>query len=302
MTVAVFGATGKTGKHLVPALLEAGHDVLALGRDPARLAALDARATTAEADLLRPAGLAEILADCETVVSLAHARFAEVILAALPPGCRRVILTGSVRRFTTLPDPAADAVRRAESAFAESGRPGVMLHPSMIYGTAEERNVNRILDRLEAWPRGLPLVVPLPDGGRHLVQPVYYEDVVAAFVAAVDRPEATGAPIVLAGPEPMRYADMVRACAAAYGRTALVPPLPTAVLVGTARLTAALGLTPPFSPAEIRRAAEDKSFDVAAMKTRLGVTPRPFAEGLERVMARRRRGLAAAAASGHDGP
>ena len=31
--------------------------------------------------------------------------------------CQRVVLTGSTRRFTTLPDPAADAVRAGEAAF-----------------------------------------------------------------------------------------------------------------------------------------------------------------------------------------
>jgi nucleoside-diphosphate-sugar epimerase len=292
MTVAILGATGKTGRYLVPALLDAGREVLALGRDRGRLAALDPRCRTAIIDLEAPHGLDATLAEAAVVVSLAHARFAEAVLGALPADCKRVVLTGSVRCFTALPDPAADAVRRAEAAFRASGRPGVMLHPSMIFGALEERNVNRILDTIAAWPRFLPVVVPLPDGGRHMVQPVYYEDVVAAFVAAVLRDEAPGEPIVVAGAAPLSYAAMVRACAGAYDRRAHILPLPMPLLVAAAALS-------PVSAAELRRTAEDKSFDVTDMIARLGVRPRPFADGLARAMARRH--TAALAGDGANG-
>jgi nucleoside-diphosphate-sugar epimerase len=295
MTVAVLGATGKTGRYVVPALLDAGREVLALGRDRGRLTALDPRCRTAVVDLEVPRGLDVALAEAAIVVSLAHARFAETILGALPAACERVVLTGSVRLFSTLPDPAADAVRRAEAAFRASGRPGVMLHPSMIFGAPEERNVNRILDLIDGWPGLLPVVVPLPGGGRHRVQPVYYEDVVAAFVAAVLREEAPGDPIVVAGPAPLSYAAMVRTCAAACGRRAHILPLPMPLLAAVAALS-------PVSADELRRTAEDKSFDITDLTARLGVAPRPFADGLADVVARRRAGtLAGGGASGHSG-
>ena len=71
-----------------------------------------------------------------------------------------------MRRFTRLPDPAADEVRAGETAFAASGRRGVMLHPGLIYGAPDERNVNRILRYAARWPRGGPVPFPLPAGGR----------------------------------------------------------------------------------------------------------------------------------------
>jgi hypothetical protein len=43
---------------------------------------------------------------------------------------------------------------------------------------------------------------------------------------------------------------------------------------------ATIGLRPPFNAAEIRRAAETKRFDVTELRTRLGVVPRGFADGL----------------------
>lgn len=280
MIVAVLGASGKTGRYVAARLARDGHRVVAIGRSAERLARIDAPVETRRADLEDAASVRAALAGAEIVVSLAHARFAAAVLDALPPSCRRVVLTGSTRKFTALPDTAAEAVRAGEAAFLASGKPGVMLHPSMIYGAPDDRNVNRLLRLFRRWPRFLPVVVPLPDGGRHLVQPVFVDDAVEAFAAAVARPEATGAAIVVAGPEPIAYADFVRACAAAVGRRAHVLPLPSALLIGLARLMAALGLSPPFDAAELRRAAETKRFDIAALRDRLGVAPRPFADGL----------------------
>ena len=203
------------------------------------------------------------------------------MLAALPEDDpARLVLTGSVRIFTRLPDPAADAVRDGMAAFERSGRRGVVLLPSMIFGAPEERNVNRLIALFRRLPRWLPIPVPLPDGGRHLVQPVFYEDMVAAFVAAIEKPDADGPPIVVAGPAPITYAELVRTVAAALGRRIVVVNLPIAALAGVVGKLSELGVPLPFSAAEIRRAGEDKRFDVAPLRARLGIAPRGFAEGL----------------------
>ena len=280
MKVAVLGATSKTGRYLIPRLAEGGHEVTVIGRSRERLDRLDARARRARADLERPGEVSKALVGAECVVSLAHARFTEAVLAALPHTCCKVVLTGSLRKHTRLPDPAADAVRAGEVAFLDAGREGVMIHPSMIFGAPEDRNVNRVLRYLQRWPAWLPAIVPLPDGGRHLLQPVFVDDMVAALAAAVERSEASGPPIEVAGPEPISYAEMVRACARALGRRALILPIPASFLVAVARVVAAFGVRLPASAAELGRAAEDKRVDVSAMRERLGVTPRPFAEAL----------------------
>lgn len=286
MHVAVLGATGKTGRHVVARLCEAGHAVAAVGRSERRLAELDPRARPAVADLERPETVRPALEGADCVVSLAHAGFTATLLDALPASCRRVVLTGSTRKYTALPDPAAEAVRAGETAFAASGVPGFLLHPTMIYGAAGERNVSRLLALFRRWPRWLPLVVPLPDGGRHTVQPVYFDDMVAAVVAAAGAPGEGQTTLVVAGPEPIAYAQMVRLCAAAVGRRARVVPVPLGLLTGAAILCRALRLPVPFGPDELRRACEDKAFDVTPLRDRLGIAPRPFADGLA-AMARR---------------
>ena len=63
-TIAIFGATGRTGKRLVAAALAAGHTVRALARDPSRVAAQPGL-TVVAGDVLDPAAVAQVLAGCD---------------------------------------------------------------------------------------------------------------------------------------------------------------------------------------------------------------------------------------------
>jgi uncharacterized protein YbjT (DUF2867 family) len=286
MKVALVGATGMTGRRALVALLTRGHDVVAVGRNPERLASLDPRAERRIGDFDRPETLPAALAGVDAVAYVAHAKHTKFVLDAMAPGIPLVV-TGSMRVFTKLADPAADAVRAALDTFAESGRPGLILLPAMIYGAPEDRNVGRILRLLARFPKSLPIPVPLPDGGRHTVQPVHVDDLAECIAAAISCTSIGANPVVIAGPEPIAYARMVRECAAALGRRVWIVPVPVGLLATAARLVGAIGLRPPFDAAELRRAAEDKAFDVSAMRTLLGVVPRPFAQGVaEKVAAR----------------
>ena len=133
------------------------------------------------------------------------------VLAAGPPGARYVFL-GSTRKFTRWPDAHGSGVLAGEEAFLASGRAGVMLHPTMIYGALGEDNVQRLAALLCRLP-----IVPLPGGGRALVQPIHQDDLTrciqAALATAWDGPHT----LVVAGPSPLPYADFVRAVALAAG-------------------------------------------------------------------------------------
>jgi len=153
-----------------------------------------------------------------------------------------------------------------------------MLHPTLIYGAEGEDNVRR----LAALLRRLPLV-PLPEGGRALVQPIHQDDVTRSILAALDQDWPEPAAIVIAGPAPLAYADFVRAVAIAAG---LGPPhivtIPLPLVIAGAALTGFVPGMPTIRPAEARRLVEDKAFDVAPMTTILGVRSIALADGLAR--------------------
>ena len=73
MKLTIFGASGRTGTHLAEQALAAGHDVVALMRNPAKLTLRHERLRVAQGDLTDEAAVAEAV------------RGADAVLAALSP-------------------------------------------------------------------------------------------------------------------------------------------------------------------------------------------------------------------------
>ncbi|WP_433323316.1 NAD(P)-dependent oxidoreductase [Spirillospora sp. CA-294931] len=69
MRIAVLGATGGIGRHIVTQALHDGHTVTAAVRDPARLGLNHPRLTVARADALDPASLKDVVAGTDAVLS-----------------------------------------------------------------------------------------------------------------------------------------------------------------------------------------------------------------------------------------
>ena len=271
----VIGASGRSGSALCRAILQSGGKIQPVVRSAARWAATDLPGAPLLADLTAPTALRAALAHATHIVSCAHARHAAAILRDAPAGAQFVFL-GSTRKFTRWPDAHGDGVLAGEAAFLASGRPGVMLHPTMIYGAQGEDNVRRLAALLRRAP-----VVPLPNGGAALVQPIHQDDLTACILAALARIWDGPHALVVAGPEKLAYADFVRAIALAAG---LQPPrilkLPVWPLLAASILTRLPGL-PTIRAAEIRRLLEDKAFDIGPMHAMLGIMPRPLAAGLQ---------------------
>lgn len=273
--VTVIGASGRSGATLCRSLAADGIPVIPVVRNPERWAATGLPGTPRVADLKDAAALRAALADATRIVSGAHARHAPAILAAAPPAAR-IVLMGSTRRFSRWADAHGDGVRAGEAALLASGRNGVILHPTMIYGAQGEDNVQR----LAALMRRLP-VAPLPGGGRALVQPIHQDDVTASLRAALARDWAAPRALVIAGSEAIRYADFLRAvCRAAGVRVPPVLPVPLAPLLALSPLTRLLPFLPTVRASELRRLTEDKGFDIGPMRAELGVEPRPLEAGL----------------------
>jgi nucleoside-diphosphate-sugar epimerase len=275
MVLHVIGASGRSGVALCQSLAADGAAFTPVVRNAAKWQATGLPGLPAVADLWDHGALAQSLGAATIVVSCAHARHAEAILAAAPTGARFVFL-GSTRKFTRWPDSHGLGVLAGEAAFHRSGRSGVMLHPTMIYGSQGEDNVQRLARLLRRLP-----IVPLPGGGQSLVRPIHQDDVTRAIRAAIAGPWEGPESLVVAGADPVRYADFIRAIARAAG---LPPPRIVAVPGGLLRRVAPLTRLTPGVPtirgAEVQRLLEDKSFDIAAMQQRLGVTPMGLAVGL----------------------
>lgn len=275
--IAVLGATGNTGKRLLRRLAQEGASVIAIARTLSRLQELaggkvEVRSANAAGD---PASLRDALKDAAIVVNVAHARYTRALIGALPDPATRLITLGSTRKFTNFPDQKAAEVIDAEAAYME-GVCGTILHPAMIYGGADN-NISRIIRFVRLVP-----VVPLPLAGRALLQPIHIDDVVQCLVAVI-RNDPGKEPLIIAGLAPLAYADVVRVCGRAAGRQVMVLPMPLLLMRILAWLSQLVPGLPHVSSDEVRRLLEDKAFDIAPMRARLGVTPCGFEEGLARM-------------------
>jgi uncharacterized protein YbjT (DUF2867 family) len=280
--VHIIGASGRSGIALSRSLSADNVSLVPVVRDPAKWRSAGMAVPARLADLTDAARLRDALRDATHIVSCAHARHTAAVLAAAPSDARFVFL-GSTRKFTRWPDAHGNGVLAGEAAFVTSGRSGMMLHPTMIYGAQGEDNVQR----LAAMLRRLP-IVPLPSGGSALVQPIHQDDVTRAIRAALDRAWQGPNTLVIAGPAPLPYADFVRAVARASGRRQpRIVALPAGGLMTIAGILRYIPLLPGIDPAEVRRLLEDKSFDVQPMIETLGFTPISLQDGLARTFTRR---------------
>lgn len=277
--VHVVGASGRSGVALCRALMARGTPFVPVVRSAARWAVTGLPGEPRVADLANPAALAAALGDARRVASCAHARFVPAVLAAAS-GAGRFAFLGSTRKFTRWPDAHGLGVIAGERAFLASGQPGAMLHPTMIYGAQGEDNVQRLARLLRRVP-----AVPLPGSGRNLVQPIHQGDVTRCLIAALEREWGGPESVVIAGPAPLPYRAFVGAVAAAAGLPPpRIVPVPLALLRAVAPLARLAGL-PRVRGAELRRLMEDKAFDIAPMRERLGVAPIALQEGLAALFA-----------------
>ena len=258
--IALTGATGFIGRHLLSELPRAGIRVRALLRRPAALPPETSGAVVG--DLTRPRDMAAALRGVDAVVhsaGLAHAMSgrpeddyralnteATVALAraAERAGVGRFVFLSSIRAQVgpSAPGPVreadepvpTDAYGRsklaAERALAELDLDWAALRPVVVYGAGAKGNVAALLAAAR-------LPVPLPFGAlpgrRSLVSAGALADAVALILRA---PGALRRPFLVAEPGPPTVPEMIAALRAGLGRRPGLLPLPAAILGLGARL------------------------------------------------------------------
>ena len=141
-----------------------------------------------------------------------HARApAELFHACAAAGVRNVIQVSalgadaSARTQYHLSKKAADDVLRALPLR------GAIVQPSLVYGPGGTSAT--LFNKLAVAP-----VLPFPEGGRMLVQPVHIDDVVAGIVRLVEDPPPALATMAFAGPEPIELREYLAQLRATLGQ------------------------------------------------------------------------------------
>ena len=277
--VLLTGATSQVGRFLLPRLLDAGHEVLAVSRQsmPDR-----ERSSWVVGDL-RDDGFACPLAQALVHIAPLHL-LPEVLSGFLAAGGRRVICFGTTSRYSKAAsaDPKEQALVRAqvaaEARVAElceaAGADWTLFRPTLIYGAGTDRNVALIAYLIRRFG-----IFPLFGKASGLRQPVNADDLAAACVAALSEPRSFNRAYDLTGGETLSYRQMVERIFASVGRRPRFVSVPLgffgAVMWCVSRIPRFKGLNLEMA----RRMNEDMVFDSSSAARDFGYSPRGFEPG-----------------------
>lgn len=244
--IAVIGATGHIGSYLVPRLVQAGHDVVAVSRgsrEPYHYSAAwqSVERVTADRSAEEAAGtfgerIAALEADAVVDLLCFTPESAQQLVDALRPRrpllvhCGTIWVHGPAARVPVTEDEPrtpygeygtgkAAIERLLHRETRSGGVPSIVLHPGHISGPGW--HVITPAGNLDprVW-RALALGEPLalPDRGLGVLHHVHADDVAQAFELALSRPAAIGSSFHVVSEQAMTLRGLAEAVAAWFGR------------------------------------------------------------------------------------
>lgn len=266
----VTGASGAIGHFLLPRLLGAGYEVIALSR--VERAGDDARLQWRVGDLdhaMPELPALDFVASCGPLDAFSR------WFARTPVRTARVVAFSSMSIESK--HDSADAVERALAGRLRAAEELVattahthacqwtVLRPTLIYGAALDRSLTPLAHFAQRWR-----VFPRIAAARGLRQPVHADDLAAACVVAAANPRSAGRTYALGGGERLAFAEMLERVHASLPFGAVPLPLPLPLLRVLARLV------PTVRAAALDRLGRDLVAADRAAVDDLGWTPRAF--------------------------
>ena len=231
--VLVLGASGYIGSHLIPRLVERGHEVRAAGRRPETLQGRDwTGVETVRADALGPESLGRALEGIELVYYLIHSMasgksFPEldrraamnVREAAERAGVGRIVYLGGLQPREAASMHLASrmetgTVLRDGSVAVTEGRAGIIVGP----GSAAFEVIRDLVYHL-------PVMVT-PRWVDSLTQPIALDDLLEYLLRLPDTETPGDHTYDVGGPEALRYRDLLSRFAGVIGKRLLIVPVP----------------------------------------------------------------------------
>jgi NADH dehydrogenase len=285
MTVAVVGATGFVGSHVVPHLAAAGHRVIAVSRKGERRPGWGEGIDTRAADVSTGTGLEGALDGADAVVHLVAIpretggrTFEEinvrgtgrVVIAAEHAGARRIV---HLSAMGVIDDPKLAYLSskwRGEQLVRGSSLEWVVLRPSLLFGPGDGF-FNIVKTTLRWWSPG---VVAIPGKGDARFQPLAAADLAIGVEKSLTEADRAGSVYELGGPDHLTYREIVDEVSRVTGikriKVGMPIPLISALTVATDRVLPIF----PVSHDQIASLQRPNFTEPDAFERTFGVKPR----------------------------
>jgi NADH dehydrogenase len=281
------GATGFVGQNMLGRLLDEGHTVRALVRDPAKVGELaQSEVELVPGDVVAGTGVDQSMHGCHAVIHLVgiivekgsntfervhHLGTRNMVEAAKRAGIRRFIHMSAL-------GVRADGVAayqitkwRGEEEVRRSGLPYCILRPSLSFGPGDG-----FVTQMIATMRSAPVFRPVPGNGLPKFRPIFIDDVTACFARALTAEAATNQTIELGGPDELTLNQVLAEIARCAGVSKPAIHIPMPLMFAGAFLLQAVLKTPPVTVDQLRMLREGSTCDIEPMIRMLGVRPRGF--------------------------
>ncbi|MES1245472.1 MAG: NAD-dependent epimerase/dehydratase family protein [Acidobacteriota bacterium] len=316
MKVLVTGGTGFTGKALVRRLIDLGHQVVALDSKEG-LKTREIRDWGAEVILgsvtdmdvvrraVRGAEVVHHVAAAFREMDVPESHYYDVNVngtrnvfqAALDEGVRKVVSCSTCGVHGNVDHPPAgeeapiqpaDYYQRtkweAEPVALEFSRRGLgttILRPAAIYGPGDPERFHLIFKRVA---KG---TFPMFGSGRTLYHPLYIDNLVDAFVLAMEDGRGDGEAYLIADEQYLEIEDLVRRVGRALGVEVKIPHFPAWPVVAVGHVVEKackpFGIVPPIFPRRVDWYRQNRAFRIDKARRDLGYRPRVgIDEGLRR--------------------
>lgn len=224
--ILVTGATGYIGGRLVPRLLEKGHSVRCLARQPKNLEGRHWNGVEiVQGDVLKPESLDAAMRDVDVAYYLVHSMRAgesgfeerdrsaarSFAAAARKAGVSRIVYLGGLGAEENGLSAHLDSRHEVGQLLREGGVPVTEFRAAIIVGSGSIS-----FEMIRYLTERLPVMI-CPRWVKSLCQPIAVRDVLSYLVETLEKPESAGKIFDIGGDDVLSYREMMLGYAQARG-------------------------------------------------------------------------------------
>ena len=293
MKVAVTGASGFVGQHLVKRLLDDNHEVTALIRSGRLEESLSRRVNEYYGSVEDTASMVAAFGGQEAVIHLvgliAETKTktfektvaqgtANLVDACRAAGIRKIVFLSALGTAPNAQTKYHRTKYAAEQVISKSGLDFTILRASVIFGPGD--GFISLLSRLIS---KMPFT-PVIGDGRYQLQPIFIDDLTRSMAGALAAKEASGEIIDLAGPEKLEYLEILDILKSVMGKRKMNFFVPVALMRPMAFLLEKLMKPAPLTRDQLVMMEMGNTGDITKMRELLGIEPTSLENGLRTYM------------------